>query len=1356
MKRLILVDSIVCKYPSILIGLLVAAASMFPLAAPAVAAPTISITKASLTKSIVTGNNATYTITVSNTATGSASNDTAHKLAISDTLPDGFKYGSEVSITKTGTAATSAVTSKPAIGESNLNWKISTIPPNSSITITFTASTIGVTAKKYDNSVDVTYYRTISNANNNNNQKSESYNGYSNTADDVTIEGLPPNLTVTNTSLTKSIPIGENATYNITVTNTGAGAASNVNVIDVLPAGFKYGTQVSIVPTGTAAASAVTSTPALGDTNLNWNISTIPASSSITISFTASTAGVAAGKYNNSVNAEYYATGSSVKKTASYDGSTGTTEDVTLTPLSNLTVTNTSPTDSIPIGENATYTITVENNGAGAASNVKLSDVLPAGFKYGTQVSIVPTGTAAASAVTSTPALGATNLNWDILTIPANSSITISFTASTAGVALGKYNNSVNAEYYTTGSSVKQTAAYDGDTGTTEDVTITPLPNLTVTNATMSGYIANGSTAIYQITVKNESEGKAYNVKISDALPAGFRYDKELVILTKGAVTPSATKSYVKPVSNDTAPKWENYDIPGKGIVTIFFTATGNISPTATTAQKFDNSVNVAYTSTPASTSTLTASYDGASSTADDVIVKPKPPQPTLGTASRSAAAIESTPRTYCGGEPGAAGIGANITGIVNTYFRPALKTVAAGTNKIDIVDGAAKGMNQDIKPGDLLLILQMQDATITNANNDTYGSGSATNQGSGQTSMGTTGLYEYATADSVITYANGGTQLNLKKPLINSYVSSAATTNSGQKRFQVIRVPQYASVTVLGTLYAAPWDGNVGGVLAIDTFGKFNLNNQRMSANSVGFRGGFGRQNSYQNALNGYVSPLDSTLGAGKGEGTAGTPRFISTQEATYVDPATGVPQWTGGYSDNIIEGYPGGDTGIGAPANAGGAGNYHNAGGGGGGNGGIGGQGGLSWSNGTDFVPFETGGRPGSLSSVNNLVPWQLIMGGGGGGGEANNSPQGVPGGAGGGIVMLRAGEIVGSGQIFANGRDGDRGAYDGAPDGAGGAGAGGTVLIQSRNATSANLTIEAKGGNGGSTERDALYDYRTGSVSLASQDPNQSVGYTDNGYPFSHTPHGPGGGGAGGVVLYNFPGGTVNANVTGGVAGQTDDIAADAAYAAVSGKTRNTHGATAGSRGIERSFSNSEDPFNSLNNVTDCSAQLILTNKADTPKVRQGEIAKFTITVENKGNFGSAIDVDINSPLLAGFTYSKTDSIVLTNGTAPATRSTTPSNPAANSTTPSWGKFTIPAGGKVEISYQVLVGRNVAVGDYDNTAISSFPDPLRDAANPNAKIENRYDEKSSREDNIEVTKARSTETVWNVSPTIRIVRK
>jgi uncharacterized repeat protein (TIGR01451 family) len=931
---------------------------------------------------------------------------------------------------------------------------------------------------------------------------------------------------------------------------------------------------------------------------------------------------------------------------------------------------------------------------------------------------------------------------------------------------------------------------------------------LTITNTTLTGFIPVGTEAIYQVTVKNTSSSTLYNVKITDTLPSGFKYGKELSIFTKGAVVPTVgTTGYVKPLLNDTNPTWNNYNIPSGGIITVVFTAT---TSSTTPLGKVSNLVNVTYKNS-AGGATQTAVVDNGSATVDDVTVKATPPQPILPNADRSTTAESFTPTNYCGGKPGAEGIATDITGIVNTYFKPTVQSVPAGsTAGISIAADAAKGkvkkfddlpLNSvtnppiDIKKGDLLLIIQMQDASITNANNDTYGSGSSTNQGSGQSSMGNTGLYEYAFAASDISSATGGGTLMLTKPLVNSYVSSDITKNTagatiaGQKRFQVIRVPQYASVTVKGTLYASPWDGNVGGVLAVDTFGKFYLNNQRMSANSTGFRGGFGLKNGGPNAIADYakltsIYTVDAsskrvllnsdgsaqsitnerTAGSGKGEGTAGTPRFISTQSEGVVDPATGAPTWNGGSTDNIIEGYPGGDTGRGAPANAGGAGNFHNAGGGGGGNGGIGGQGGLSWSNGTTNTDKDTGGRPGFRSSLSKPVPWQLIMGGGGGGGDANNSPQGVPGGAGGGIVMLRAGEIVGSGQIYANGRDGDRGAYSGSPDGAGGAGAGGTVLIQSRNASTANLTIQAKGGNGGSSEQDAFIRYTGSPVTLANQAAGESVGYNADGYKYDNTPHGPGGGGAGGVVLYNVgAGATINAVVTGGLAGQTDDKmpgvstltpAQNLANAAKGGKTSNPHGATAGSSGVETPFSNSEDPFNALNNKTDCSPNLVMTNTAVTSTVRQGEIAKYKIRVENKGAIGTAVNVSIDNPLLpTGFTYLKTDKVDLQTGSTRPTESI----PTANSTTPTWGEFTIPPSGVVEITYQVKVKSTVKVGKYDNSAHTSYPDPTRDASNPNAVIEDNYDgtAPTAKDDDVTIIKGKS-EMVWDLSPSIRIVRR
>jgi uncharacterized repeat protein (TIGR01451 family) len=929
-----------------------------------------------------------------------------------------------------------------------------------------------------------------------------------------------------------------------------------------------------------------------------------------------------------------------------------------------------------------------------------------------------------------------------------------------------------------------------------------PGPALTITAQTRTHIVPASSEVVYRILVKNTTTSDAYKVKVSSTLPSGFTYKQHITTLQKGAVMFGTAAKFLdpayanKPVAGQTTPLvWDNITIPKGGSIEFIFTA--NASATSSTVAYSMQDLRVSsYDSANGTTpNTITASVSG---TADDVTVKPIPPTPTLSF-------VPSPNNVYdapiCA-QPGAQGVGVELTGIVNTYFKPTLQSVAAGTSSIAIASGAAKGATQDIKKGDLVLIVQMQDASINTTNTEAYGSGNTTNQGSGQISMGNSGLYEYAIANSDVSATSGGTTLTLRRQLINSYTSADAittgTTTSGQKRFQVIRVPQYASAKILGTMFATPWDGNVGGILAVDAFGTFDLNGQRLSVNEAGFRGGFGLKNPNIQAQEGFAAKTNvygmnatgdvirntdnsptsivtvNTLGSGKGEGVAGTPRFLSTKTSFNVDPINGAPVWTGAFIDNKIEGYPGGDTGRGAPANAGGGANAHNAGGGGGGNGGNGGQGSLGY--GYNSTLKDAGGRPGSSSLTSTPTPMKVFMGGGGGGGEANDSPQGVPGGAGGGIVMLRAGTIINTGStpgiIYANGANGDRGAFGANPDGGGGGGAGGTVLIQSRNPTSASIQIQAKGGNGGNTERDSFYDYAGSPVAPASQ--TNANGYGPDGYLYNNdgrTPHGPGGGGAGGILLYNVTStATITPSVTGGLSGVTDDPSPSATLKNSAGillstlgnKTNHANGATAGSSGQVVPFSNSDDRFADLNAQTACStANLAMVVSTSNPTAAPGDIVSYKMKVTNPASSGGATEVSFDNQLPAGFTYKDTSSIIIDGGTATATNSST-LTPTAGATKPTWGKFVIPPGATVEINFRATIGTSVPNGLYHDKAHSIYPDPLRTAANSSATITKSYGEAltptgSFLETGGDVTvKRTSVPMVWNVSPTIRIVRR
>jgi uncharacterized repeat protein (TIGR01451 family)/LPXTG-motif cell wall-anchored protein len=411
---------------------------------------------------------------------------------------------------------------------------------------------------------------------------------------------------------------------------------------------------------------------------------------------------------------------------------------------------------------------------------------------------------------------------------------------------------------------------------------------------------------------------------------------------------------------------------------------------------------------------------------------------------------------------PGGSGAGGSLTGVVNTYY-PGVGTANAGDISLNV--GAPTGAGP-IAAGDLLLVLQMQGADFDSSNTNSYGHGGpAVAPASGFTALNSTGLYEYVRATSaVVAGVVSISGLGAGAGLLNTYTTAAATGTAGQRRFQVIRVPQYTTATTSSTLTAAAWNGSVGGVLALDTTGTLTLSGT-VSVTGLGFRGGVGiqRGGAAGFATTDVAVSATANVDGNKAEGIAGTP--LGTTAGN---------------------GYPGGDAARGAPGNAGGGGtdgnpsaNDQNSGGGGGGNGGAGGQGGNTWNS-----NLPLGGYGGVAVPATGA---RVVLGGGGGAGTANNAtaPQGG-GAAGGGIVLIRAGSVAGAGTIAANGAD----AYNlTANDGAGGGGGGGSIVFTTPSGSMTGATLTANGGRGGDA-----WATQAGAASA----------------------HGPGGGGGGGWIL------------------------------------------------------------------------------------------------------------------------------------------------------------------------------------------------------------------------------------------------
>ena len=559
---------------------------------------------------------------------------------------------------------------------------------------------------------------------------------------------------------------------------------------------------------------------------------------------------------------------------------------------------------------------------------------------------------------------------------------------------------------------------------------------------------------------------------------------------------------------------------------------------------------------------------------------------------------------------PGKDGAGGTLSGVVNTYY-PGTASVAAGVLNTCIAVGASRGSATAIANGDMLLVIQMQDADIDSTNTGNYGGANGT--GAGATAVNA-GKYEFVRATGAV--GAGGcaagqvpiTGSGTNSGLLNAYVNSNATATKGQARFQVVRVPQYTTATLNGVT-AAPWVTNTaapiglgtGGVLAIDVAGTLTVNSGvAASVDGQGFRGAAGRQLAGGGPATNtdYRNPSTVTTHGGKGEGAAGTPRWIFDPNGSHACGAA-----IGTAPDYYIDtqqpndGYPNGSMARGAPANAGGGstdgnsgGNDQNSGGGGGSNGGAGGRGGYSWS---------TGLNNGGLGAAVTPALTKLVLGGGGGAGTRNNGNCGVngataaqegqasSGAAGGGLMVLRAGSLVAaSGAILS--ADGQAAFDDTLNDGGGGGGAGGSVIVAVTAGDLSNLTIRARGGKGGSAWK----------LSAPGTPGEFTVGA-------ANLRHGPGGGGGGGVVVYTNTAVAPTLDVAGGLAGTT--TTANSYFGALPGADGQTLLAAPGL-------------IPGAGSASDCSSDLGVTLAHQETTVTPGGTATFVATVSNAAPFVS----------------------------------------------------------------------------------------------------------------------------------------
>ncbi|MBE2317197.1 DUF11 domain-containing protein [Solirubrobacter sp. CPCC 204708] len=419
-----------------------------------------------------------WRVVVTNTSTTATATD----VHVTDTLPDNWSY-------VTG----SANLSEPSIAGSTLDWTIASLAPGASATITYSARPLlaaatspGLGAGAHVNGARVTAAEDeAGNAGN-------ADGPYESTPDTATATLRVPTLTLAKTPDHGAATAGDASSFTLTITNTGAVTARDLDISDVLPAGLAYtGGAATASPAGGFSETSRAAGPGAGETTVHWRVATLAAGASVTVTVpVAVDSGLTAGTtLTNTASVESDETPGPVSDTGSLDVTTGT--DVSIAKSGAATYTP---------GANYTWHLRVRNHGPSSARAAAVSDTLPAGTTF---VSADAPCVHAGGTVTCTPgtlAVGA-DVTYDVV-VAVDPALTVPTLSNTATV------------------STTTPDADPSNDSSTFGPTVAPLADVSVTKTASPSAPLEGYGTSFTLTVHNAGPSVARAVTLTDVLPA--------------------------------------------------------------------------------------------------------------------------------------------------------------------------------------------------------------------------------------------------------------------------------------------------------------------------------------------------------------------------------------------------------------------------------------------------------------------------------------------------------------------------------------------------------------------------------------------------------------------------------------------------------------------------------------------------------------------------------------------------------------------------------------------------------------------------------------------------------------------
>jgi large repetitive protein len=415
----------------------------------------------------VAGNTVTYTVTATNSGPSFASTVT-----LSDNVPANTTFASNA---QTSGPAFNCTT--PAVGATGaITCTIASFPTGSPAVFAFTFNVLPGATGSVSNTA------TISAA-------ADSIPG-NNSSTAVTPLNQSANIGIAKSGPTTATA-GTNVTYTVTASNLGPSAAANVTVTDNAPASTTF---VSVTQT---------SGPTFNCTGVNCTIATFAAGATATFDYVFAVSSAATGTINNT------ATIASTTPDP-VPGNNSASASTTVLQSADLSILKSGPA-AITAGQNITYTVAASNAGPSSASNVTITDVLPANTTF-----VSATQTSGPAFNCTTPSAGAAGtITCTIATFAAGATASFNFVVQIAPAATGIISNTA---------SISSTTAdpTPGNAASGSAAVIDPGPtDVSIVKTASPTTAPQGDTATYTLTVTNNGPGTATGTTVTDVLPAG-------------------------------------------------------------------------------------------------------------------------------------------------------------------------------------------------------------------------------------------------------------------------------------------------------------------------------------------------------------------------------------------------------------------------------------------------------------------------------------------------------------------------------------------------------------------------------------------------------------------------------------------------------------------------------------------------------------------------------------------------------------------------------------------------------------------------------------------------------------------